>query len=45
MNPSTSRGWRGPPVRWRAAHRWLFSDKIKFFDPNTSTWQSGKLCE
>jgi hypothetical protein len=33
-------GLRGPPVRWRAAHPWLFSTKIKF---NTSGQRSGKL--
>jgi hypothetical protein len=38
-------GLRMPLVRWRAAHRWLFSDEIKYFKTNTSTWRSGKLSE
>jgi hypothetical protein len=34
-----------PPVRWRAAHRWLHLRKNKFLKTNTSTWHSGKLRE
>ena len=35
----------GPPVRWRAAHRSLFSDGSKFLRTRSQPQHSGKLAE
>jgi hypothetical protein len=35
----------GPPVRWRAAHRSVFSDGSKFFQTRSHPQHSGKLAK